>query len=253
MNLKQAIELAEPQQLLQRAESICAEAGIEWTRFAMPVFRTIVSHPELSPGTVKLAKQRVFSSNNDTDELIAKWLLKLKNGYESRPSRRTSNMPGTVPDPILEKMIKERLGKLEDKHLPYITYAHRLAMSAENILGALLEEFLSNRLDSLDWFCAWGETVKSVDFVSGSGQLLQIKNRSNSENSSSARVRDGTEIMKWYRIEAARIEYNWQELNELIVGLDADETAFSAFVRRTIEANPGCLAVEPDNPWGNIS
>jgi len=61
---------------------------------------------------------------------------------------------------------------------------------------------LADNLIAYGWHCAWGETIRSVDFCSEDGQLLQIKNRSNSENSSSSRVREGTNIIKWFRVNA---------------------------------------------------
>ncbi|MBQ0719855.1 MAG: SinI family restriction endonuclease [Gammaproteobacteria bacterium] len=154
-----------------------------------------------------------------------------------------------MADPIIEGIIGARIKKLSCDDLNKITYAHRLGMSAENILGLILEEYLSENLRGFGWHCAWGETVKSVDFVHESGRLLQIKNRSNSENSSSSAVRNGTEIEKWFRIKAGRIEYMWESLNEICGTATLSEESFVWFVRETISFNPGCLAVEPNNPW----
>jgi len=122
-------------------------------------------------------------------------------------------------------------------------------MSAENILGLMLEEYLSINLQKHGWHCAWGETVRSVDFVNEDGSLLQIKNRSNSENSSSSAVRDGTEIEKWYRIKADRIEYMWASLNKICGTKHLSENDFVVFAKTTIKKNPNCLAVEKENPW----
>jgi hypothetical protein len=79
--------------------------------------------------------------------------------------------------------------------------------------------------------------------------LLQIKNRSNSENSSSSTVRVGTEIEKWFRIKADRIEYMWEKLNDICGTTELSEESFVIFVQKTISDNPKCLAIEPDNPW----
>lgn len=122
-------------------------------------------------------------------------------------------------------------------------------MSAENILGLILEEYLYVNLRQFGWHCAWGETVKSVDFIHESGRLLQIKNRSNSENSSSSAVRNGTEIEKWFRIRADTGQYMWAGLNNICGTTHLSEQEFSNFVRATISSNPDCLAIEPHNPW----
>lgn len=93
------------------------------------------------------------------------------------------------------------------------------------------------------------QSLKSVDFAHENGALLQIKNRSNSENSSSSKVRESTEIEKWYRIKADKIEYMWNELNK-ICGIDhLSEANFVDFVKETIQNNPYSLAVEDLNPW----
>jgi transcriptional regulator with XRE-family HTH domain len=65
------------------------------------------------------------------------------------------------------------------------------------------EEYLAEKLLPYGWYCCWGETMKSVDFCTQNGDLLQVKNRSNSENSSSNKIRQGTAIIKWHRINAS--------------------------------------------------
>jgi hypothetical protein len=122
-------------------------------------------------------------------------------------------------------------------------------MSAENILGLLLEEFLAQQLADFDWYCAWGETVRSVDFCQAQGGLLQIKNRSNSENSSSSRVRIGTDIEKWYRVDARTGNYCWEELNRKYNTDRFSEESFRRFVVEAISNNPNALPVEIGNPW----
>ncbi|MDR1192929.1 MAG: SinI family restriction endonuclease [Peptococcaceae bacterium] len=52
--------------------------------------------------------------------------------------------------------------------------------------------------------------------------MLQIKNKSNSENSSSSNIRSGTNIEKWYRLGTKNVAgekvpvYKWDDLNNLI-------------------------------------
>ncbi len=186
---------------------------------------------------------------DDEEAVILKWVTKYKSGYDGRATKRVSNLPGTVADPIIEKIIGVRLTNLDTQDLKNITYAHRLSMSAENILGLILEEYLSDNLISSGWHCAWGETVKSVDFVHENGNLLQIKNRSNSENSSSSAIRKGTEIQKWFRIKADRVEYMWDSLNEICGTSHLSEEAFTEFAVNCLTVNPSCLAVEKENTW----
>ena len=126
-------------------------------------------------------------------------------------------------------------------------------MSAENIAGAFLEEYIAEQLISQGWHCCWGETMKSVDFCKFDGQLLQVKNSDNSENSSSKSVRDGTTIKKWFRRFSKTGGTNWNKLNEL-VGIENEddklnENSFKEFVREAVRNNPGSIFLEEESPF----
>lgn len=242
LKLKQAIQSLGETESIGIAKQIAISEGVDWADGACFVFSVIVNDLDRVPGNIGA------KADNEQD-VIRKWLLKYKGGYEGRASQRISKPLGTVADPIISDIIGARLPGLKNSNLADIAYAHRLGMSAENILGLVLEEYLNEGLKDNAWHCAWGETVKSVDFVSEYGGLLQIKNRSNSENSSSSSVREGTIIQKWYRIEADRIEYRWDELNEICNTDYFSEESFVTFAQKTLESNPGCLAIEETNPW----
>lgn len=181
------------------------------------------------------------------------WLKKYSHGLKSRISQRISKPPGTVPDPIVDIIISTRLSEISIEQVKQIKYAHRLSMSAENILGLLLEEFLSEHLSRYGWHCCWGEVVRYVDFCNVDGSLLQVKNRSNSENSSSSKVRKNLPIEKWHRIDAETGSDRWSYFNE-IYGTDSfSEQSFINFVRRVLTENPQALALDSDNPWKSRS
>ena len=224
------------------AYELSKEMGIDWDAGTRFIFKVLTSDISRVPGNVG-------GINDNEDIAIRKWLQKYKAGKNGCASKRISNPPGTVADPIIEEIIGARLSELTREDLNRVTYAHRLGMSAENILGLMLEEYLAINLQEYGWHCAWGETVKSVDFVNEDGSLLQIKNRSNSENSSSSTVRDGTDIEKWYRIRADRVEYMWVSLNQICKTSHLSEEEFISFVKLTIAKNPNCLAIEENNPW----
>ena len=237
------MELLGTEGSIRIAKQQAVDAGLSWSDGVGFVFTVIASDHSRAPGNI--------GGNKDTAiTVIRKWINKYKAGYDGRASKRTSNPPGTVSDPIIESIIGSRLSRLTTNDLNKITYAHRLGMSAENILGLILEEYLADNLRPYGWHCAWGETVKSVDFVKENGDLLQIKNRSNSENSSSSAVRNGTEIEKWYRIKADKIEYMWASLNEICGTTTLSEDSFVHFVEKILANNPACLSVEQENPWG---
>ena len=240
MKLKTAIKKLGTKKAIQIAKTIASDENIDFSQGSRFVFSVIANDIERIPGNI---------DGKDEETVIRKWLRKYQAGYNGRASKRISNPPGTVADPIIDEIIGARLVKLNQKALKKISYAHRLSMSAENILGLILEEYLSESLLEHGWHCAWGSTVKSVDFVNEDGRLLQIKNRSNSENSSSSAVRDGTEIKKWYRIKAGKVEYLWDKLNNICGTKHLSEESFVEFVKRTLSSNPDCLAVEKENPW----
>jgi len=242
LKFKEAIENLGGDSAMELAKEVADCEGIDWDNGMKHVFRVIAYDTDR-------ALQNIGGKNDSERDVIKKWLFKFKNGYEGRASKRISNPIGTVADPIIESIIGSRIIKLTDIDLNRITFAHRLEMSTENILGLILEEYLSEKLESKNWYCAWGETVKSVDFINKDGRLLQIKNRSNSENSSSSSVRDGTSIKKWYRIEANSGEYMWSELNDFCETTSLSEDSFVEFTKNLIQSNPDCLAVEQGNPW----
>jgi hypothetical protein len=181
--------------------------------------------------------------------LAQSWQKKYLQSYENRISQRISQPPGTVADPIVDIIINARLTRLTLEHLEQIKYAHRLSMSAENIQGLLLEEFLAEQLSEFGWYCCWGDCIRHVDFCHTDGSLLQVKNRSNSENSSSSRVRINQPIEKWYRVDARTGLYRWFYFNEKYNTDRFSEENFVVFVRQVLSINPQALVVETNNPW----
>jgi len=242
MKLKDALNTMDFNTACETAQQVAADNDIAWDIEISTVFSAIACDNERAPGNIG-------THRDDASATLLKWMQKYYSGKNGRASQRTSNPPGTVADPAIERVIQARLPVLSRDDLASITDAHRLAMSAENILGLLLEEYLSINIHSAGWYCAWGETVRSVDFVHRDGRLLQVKNRSNSENSSSSAIRHRTQIHKWYRIKANRIEYMWDGLNSICNVSHLSENNFIDFINRTLQDNPQCLAVEANNQW----
>jgi hypothetical protein len=172
----------------------------------------------------------------------AQFAHKFLKGYTNRPSLRTSNRIGTIPDPMIDVIIASRLPGAD---LKTMRIGHRLSMSAENILGSILEEYIHTKIFPHKWSCCWGNAIKAVDIVSSKGDLYQIKNRSNSENSSSSAIRDGTSIKKWFRIDARTGRTYWDDLSK-IIGFQHlfSEEEFGEFCKERIGKNPNALFVE---------
>jgi len=118
----------------------------------------------------------------------------------AREKRHLPREPKTVPDEVVS-IILELYFDVSPEKLECIKIEHQLSMAAENIVGELLERYISEacREHGSDWVQAYGDVVKAVDFIRKDGdgwELLQVKNRDNSENSSSQAIRDGTSIKK---------------------------------------------------------
>jgi len=182
---------------------------------------------------------------DNTEEEKNNFIKKFMKGFKNRPSIRKSNPTNTVPDPIIDHIIKARIPSFTQKDIQLISFGHRLSMAAENILGLILEEYIHNNVINLGWSCCWGNSIPAVDFCSKEGRLLQVKNRSNTENSSSNKIRKGTSIEKWYRVNATTGNYYWEGLNK-IIGKEnlLSEKNFIDFCETLIKKNPSALFVE---------
>ena len=142
--------------------------------------------------------------------------------------------PGTIPDDMVSLIMMEAFD-YSQKDSERIKLEHQLAMSAENCVGALLERYIDSVLRPYGWHWCCGSFVKAIDFVkqdqSGVWLALQIKNRDNSENSSSSAIRNNTAIQKWFRSYSRTGKTNWHNVPPLMQGFDLSEQGFADFVR----------------------
>ena len=95
--------------------------------------------------------------------------------------------------------------------------------------------------------------MKSVDFIKVASKeearLLQIKNRSNSENSSSSAIRRGTIIEKWYRTNSTNGKTRWDllpENSEPDKNEHCTEEGFYEFVRAEAQRKPPVEEIPAD-------
>lgn len=113
-------------------------------------------------------------------------------------------MPLSFPQTNLDALIYQILNTYYDVSVNQLDQAytyHLQAMAAENSIGLLLERFIASVLEPIGWIWCSGSAVRAVDFIEPyTGILLQIKNRDNSENSSSSAIRQGSHIIKWFRL-----------------------------------------------------
>jgi SinI restriction endonuclease len=151
---------------------------------------------------------------------------------------RTPNKPSppaTVPDPIVSFILNIYFD-VPANGLERAKNEHKLAMAAENIVGDLLERFLANILEQNGWVWCAGSTVRSVDLIKPLSKpaewfALQVKNRDNSENSSSSSVRQVTNIKKWFRTYSRTGETNWHNFPDEPMRQSMSEDKFQEFVK----------------------
>lgn len=163
-------------------------------------------HPELAP-----KYKRRNASDIDPEVYV---LDRAEKYAKTRIRSADPTRPTTIPDEMVSLILHE-FYKVPEPDLARIKETHQWSMAAENKVGELLERYLASVLEPLGWAWCAGSSVKSVDFVLPPAArrpgwvLLQVKNRDNSENSSSSSVRDGTDIVKWFRSYSRQNKTNW--------------------------------------------
>lgn len=147
----------------------------------------------------------------------------------------------TVPDEMVSVILVSYFG-VDQGDTERVKHEHSLSMSAENMVGDLLERYLASVMEPKGWIWCSGAMVKAVDFIKpptapgANWRLLQVKNRDNSENSSSSAIRTGTSIEKWHRTFSKKAGANWNAFPDETLRHDLSEEAFKVFVRTHLEA-----------------
>lgn len=148
-------------------------------------------------------------------------------------------IPQTIPDEMVS-LIMEIVFEHSKEETNQIKKTHLESMASENAVGTLLERYLDSVLREQGWAWCCGNFVKAIDFIkyeNGTWFELQIKNRSNTENSSSSKIRIGTSIHKWYRTEAKTGDTMWASVPEPMKGLNLSEEGFKRFVYKYLMDN----------------
>ena len=189
----------------------------------------LIENPELAR---KAKKADSFGSETYWGELADR--------FAASRIARSPQEPATVPDSLVSVILNKYFGVAESE-LAVVTKQHSLAMAAENIVGDILERYIASVLEPHGWVWCSGEVVKKIDFLApslaDSGKFLgvQVKNRDNSENSSSSSVRDGTAIVKWFRTFSRTGKTNWDAFPELKPKIKLSEEAFQEFAKSYLE------------------
>lgn len=162
-------------------------------------------------------------------------------GFAQSRQPRSPEAPSTIPDELVSFILHEYFD-VPASDLVRAKREHLLSMGAENMVGDLLERYLASVMEPLGWIWCSGSMVRAVDFIKppplpgGSWSLLQVKNRDNSENSSSSAIRSGTTIEKWFRTFSRKPGSNWAAFPEPSLRLHLSEVKFKDFVREYLRA-----------------
>lgn len=171
----------------------------------------------------------------------AEYVRRQAEAFATSRDPKSPKPPSTVPDEMVSFILKEYFD-IPQADLERVKIEHQLSMGAENLVGELLERYLASILEPRGWVWCSGALVKAVDFIKppevadGRWRLLQVKNRDNSENSSSSAIRAGTEIEKWFRTFSQKPGSNWAAFPEVSLRPHLSEDAFKVFVREYLSA-----------------
>lgn len=194
------------------------------------------------------------ATSEDPTDYIERWVHRYFHARTNRPSKSKANPKGSANDPALPVIVKETK-RYTSEQIQQAIKDHNLFMNAENIQGALLEEYINSCASKDGWIWAEGETMRACDFVRFNPithipELVQIKNRDNTENSSSSAIRQGTQIRKWNRLKTRHKagkpypEFQWDKLNE-IMKLSSEnlmsEKGYNSFLAKVAQDNTHLL------------
>ncbi len=181
---------------------------------------------------------------------FSKWAQKYLTAWKTLPSQRVAKPKGAATDEALIQLLIPHAGS-ETEARAWARH-HNYFMSAENTGGSLLEEYVASKISSKGWIWCRGEILTAVDFCRDDcSAFIQVKNKSNTENSSSKGFRDSHNAPMWYRMEAERkagqIVTRWPDLMTFVKehsGADVaipdgllSEDDYLSFVRKASEGN----------------
>ncbi len=190
--------------ILETAKTIATALGQTWDTRLETILRFCAASPNLE-AFPKLGKKVIdLSTEGSLNSYLKPYISRY---FADKQAELFLKEVSTIADPAVD-VILQAFAKLQNTK--EVSNHHRKAMAAENLLGSLLERYLAENLEPHGWVWCAGNTVRAVDFLTlDLTTVLQVKNRDNSENSSSSAIRQGTTIKKWFRVFSATGKTNW--------------------------------------------
>jgi hypothetical protein len=204
-----------PKLLCKSAKEIAEKALADYDGSTRSSFEMIIDFLRAEPG----AASPLPNSKGKPDLAVnTENYIRIQAGkFAGDRELRAPKKPETISDPVVSHVM-HYFFEVEITGLERIAVEHKIAMAAENIVGVLLERYLAQFLEPLGWAWCSGSIIQAVDFVKAPAtsddlwDMLQVKNRSNSENSSSKKIRNETRIKKWHRTDAGTGQTKWDDL-----------------------------------------
>ena len=181
------------------------------------IFEIVLAHRDRFPAINLKGDCTLYS-------YIERWVKSCKNAIKNIPSCRNAKPKSSCVDPSIGMIVKTICG-LSDNDIEEGIKYHNLFMSAENIHGELLEEYIAFKIKPFGFIWCRGNAMAAIDFCNSNGTFsFQVKNRENTENSSSNKIRKESTIFieRWYRLGTKSEKnkkvavYKWDTLNKLI-------------------------------------
>lgn len=106
---------------------------------------------------------------------IERWVKGYYDAANNPPSKRKAKPKGTCNDPAIKNIVKTTQG-LSDEEATLAESNHNLFMSAENIQGNLIEEYIASKIHPYGFLWCQGNVLRAIDFCNTDGSFfLQIK------------------------------------------------------------------------------
>lgn len=205
----------------------------------------------MKPGDLELDSKAFLQ------EWLGKWIKKILTGWEELPSKHFAEPKRTVTDEALIHMVMDRKHAGSKERAYEWASHHNLFMSAENAGGNLLEEYIYTKIRRYGWIWCRGKILTAIDFCNDEcTDMFQVKNKTNTENSSGKGFRESCGAKVWNRMRAERrngkIETYWPQLIEIVrEGSTVDEPIpddlfteadYLDFISNTIKKNPDLIS-----------
>lgn len=217
------------------------------------VFEANMHRKEFFPA-ISVSNVGPLATKNVLEEYLKSWGDRYF--HAKIPSRHQGTASKSPYDVMVYKMLSYEVNYQLDENLA--RKMHEMAMQSENLTGELLEEYINSKIAIYGWIWCKGPCMVATDFYYPKKPeiYLQVKNKFNTENSSSSKIRTGTPIKKWNRLTSKRVPgtdqavSNWEALRAIVFDQTGimpanreclSEEGFARFIKEVCERNPNII------------